>query len=197
MRADGEPGGGGYDPFVVKGIAPIVDLLTVEVVMTGRPAGVIKSDLLARPLVAMVGDGDVISVSLTDAFRDALTSLDREYLEDVAQGWARSGCFSTPPDADSIAAHLRPLGALAERAVARGHGLYRWICQYSAPGPRHDTCPDRPQKLGQNLRTDSASTPVREARSPPTTRRNVHEQRQRSCGPTGPTGPGADWAVRG
>ncbi|MFE4828171.1 hypothetical protein [Streptomyces sp. NPDC056672] len=127
-RVDGEPGGSGYDQFVVKGIDPIVDLLTVEVVMTGRPAGVITSDPRHGHLVAMVGDSELFSVSLTDAFRDALASVDREFLDDVAQGWARSGRFSTPPDADHLADFLRRLASLAERAVAQEQGLYCWIC---------------------------------------------------------------------
>ncbi|KOG33057.1 hypothetical protein [Streptomyces resistomycificus] len=128
VRTDGEPSGTGYDQFVVKGVDPIVDLLTVEFVLTGRPASVIKADPRHGHLVATVGEGDVVSVSLTDAFRDELASVDREFLNDVARSWASSGRFSTPPDEDHLADFLQQLAALAERAVGQGHGLYCWIC---------------------------------------------------------------------
>ena len=125
--ANGEPSGSGYDQLVVKDIGPTADLLTVEFVVTGRPAGVIKSDSRHGHVVATVRDGEVVIVSLTDAFRDALASIDREFLDDVAHGWARSASFTTPPDTEHLADFLRQLAALAERAVAQGHGLYCWI----------------------------------------------------------------------
>ncbi|MEV6212010.1 hypothetical protein [Kitasatospora sp. NPDC051914] len=128
VREDGESTGAGYDQFVVKGVDPVVDLLTVEFVLTGRPASVIRSDPRYGRLVAEVGEGDVVSVSLTETLRDALASADREFLEDLAGSLARSMRFPAPADAGHLADFLRQLAALAERAADRGHGLYCWIC---------------------------------------------------------------------
>ncbi|MFE0627011.1 hypothetical protein ACFW3D_08595 [Streptomyces sp. NPDC058864] len=127
LRVDGDPGGSGYDRLVVKGIDPTVDLLAVEFVITGRPAGVIKSDSRHGHVVATVGDGEVVSVSLTDAFRDALATIDQAFLGDLAHGWARSTRFTTPPDTAHLADFLEQLAALARQAVAQEHGLYCWI----------------------------------------------------------------------
>ncbi|MFH8370494.1 hypothetical protein [Streptomyces sp. NPDC018031] len=127
-RADVEPIGSGYDELVVKGVDPVVDLLPAEVLVTGLPAEEVKADSRRGHLVAMVADGEVVSVALTDTFRDRLAAFERELLEDVAQGWAASGDFSTPPDPEELADFLRRLAELADRAVGRGHRLYCWIC---------------------------------------------------------------------
>lgn len=131
LREDGEPRGTGYDEFVVKGIDPVSDLLPAEVLITGRAAEDVKADPRHAHLVAMVGEGEVVMVSLTDTFRDSLASFDPGLLDAVAQGWVASGDFYTPPDADGIddlAAFLRQLATLAQRAVTREQRLYCWIC---------------------------------------------------------------------
>ncbi|MFE7167280.1 hypothetical protein [Streptomyces sp. NPDC057616] len=128
VREDGEPLGTGFDELVVKGIDPVVDLLPAETLITGRPADEVKADPRHGSLIAMVGEGEAVSVSLTDAFRDALAAFDRRLLEDVAVGWVASGDFATPPDPSDLAGFLRGLADLADRATARGHRLYCWIC---------------------------------------------------------------------
>ncbi len=128
VRDDGEPIGSGFDEIVVKGIDPAVDLLTAEVLITGRSADAVKADPRRSQLVGMVAGGVVTSVSLTDLFRDSLAGFDRELLEDVAKGWATSGGFYKPPGTDELTDFLRRLADLAQRAVARGHRLYCWIC---------------------------------------------------------------------
>lgn len=128
VREDDEPTGTGYDELVVKGVDPVVDLLPAEVLVTGLAAEEITADPRRGRLVAMVGDGEVVSVALTDVFRDRLATLERELLDDVARGWAASGEFSTPPDPDDLAGFLHRLAGLADRAVTRGHHLYCWIC---------------------------------------------------------------------
>lgn len=68
VREDGQPMGAGYDSFVVKGVDPVVELLPAEVLVTGRTAGDIEADPRHGHLVGMVGDGEVVSLSLTDPF---------------------------------------------------------------------------------------------------------------------------------
>ncbi|MER7582270.1 hypothetical protein [Kitasatospora sp. NPDC097691] len=128
-RDDDEPTGTGYDEFVVKGIDPVVDLLPAEVLISGRSADVVEADPRHGHLVAMVGDGEVVSVSITDAFRDSIADFNAELLGDVvARSWSASDVFSTPPDPDGLAEFLSSLAALARRSVARGQNLYCWIC---------------------------------------------------------------------
>jgi len=79
----------------------------------------------------MVGDGEVVAVSLTDTFRDELAGFDRTMLNDVAVGWARSpqAFYGTPdPDPYILADFLTDLAGLATRAHTEGHRLYCWIC---------------------------------------------------------------------
>nr|WTB34645.1 hypothetical protein OG781_38805 [Streptomyces sp. NBC_00830] len=123
----GEPSGDGFDQILAQNIDPNVDLLPIEFAMTGRSAGVIKSDPRHGHVVAALENGEVICVSLTDAFRDAFVGIDRDFLHDVARGWARSARFTTPPDIEQLDHFLQQFAALAERAVARGHSLYCWI----------------------------------------------------------------------
>ncbi|MCF2531784.1 hypothetical protein [Yinghuangia soli] len=131
VREDDEPTGTGYDELVVKGIDPVVALMPAEVLITGRSAAEVTTDARHGCLIAMVGDGEVVTVSLTDVFRDRLADFDRELLEDVARGWAASGDFFETPDAEDIedmGDFLCSLAELATRAVTQGQRLYCWVC---------------------------------------------------------------------
>jgi hypothetical protein len=128
VREDEEPFGAGYDEVEVKGIDPMVDLLPAETLITGLSAETVKSDPRRGELIAAVADGEAISLSLTDTFRDALAAFDKQLLDAVAQGWAASGDFYTPPDPSDLSDFLRELSGLAERAAGRGQRLYCWIC---------------------------------------------------------------------
>lgn len=132
VREDDESIGTGYDELVVKDIDPVVGLASAEVLITGRSEEEVQADPRHGCLIATVGDDEVVSVALTDVFRDRLAAFDRELLGDVAQGWAASGdFFSGAPDAEQIedmGDFLRRLAELANRAVASRHRLYCWIC---------------------------------------------------------------------
>ncbi|WP_406424917.1 hypothetical protein [Streptomyces sp. NBC_01589] len=127
VREDGQPMGAGYDSFVVKGVDPVVELLPAEVLVTGRTAGDIEADPRHGHLVGMVGDGEVVSLSLTDPFCESLARFDRKQLGEVARGWSASGVFSAQSDPSGLTDFLGDLAALAERAAVRGHRLYCWI----------------------------------------------------------------------
>ncbi|MET9515932.1 hypothetical protein [Streptomyces sp. NPDC002994] len=128
FREDGRPMGTGYDSFVVKGIDPVVDLLPAEALVTGRTADVIEADPRHGHLVGMAGDGEVVSVSLTDSFCDSLARLDRKRLSEVARSWSASGVFSKQADPNGLTGFLKDLAALAEKASVRGQRLYCWVC---------------------------------------------------------------------
>lgn len=124
-----------YDPLVVKGVDPVVELLPAEVLITGRAAEDVQTDPRRGALVGMAGDGEVVAVSLTDTFRDALAAFDPRLLEDVAVGWARTSRTPAVPGASrgesdprALGRFLKDLAALAGRATATGRRLYCWIC---------------------------------------------------------------------
>ncbi|NNN31903.1 hypothetical protein HLK59_16330 [Streptomyces sp. S3(2020)] len=127
VREDGLPIGSGYDSFVVKGVDPVVELLPAEVLITGRDADVIEADPRHGHLVGMVGSGDVVCLSLTDSFCDALAHLGRKQLGEVARGWFASGVFNAQSDPSGLTGFLEDLAALAGSAAARGHRMYCWI----------------------------------------------------------------------
>ncbi|MFD9600860.1 hypothetical protein [Streptomyces sp. NPDC059970] len=129
VRDDDQPSGTGYDQLVVKGIDPVVELTPAETLMTGRSAAEVQSDPRHGSLIGMVGDGEVVVVSLTDALRDALATCDTRFLHDVATGWSRTeGVFYYPADPEDLTSFLKQLSGLAGRAVTQGARLYCWIC---------------------------------------------------------------------
>ncbi|MFD3453688.1 hypothetical protein ACFWVC_16085 [Streptomyces sp. NPDC058691] len=135
VRDDGAALAAGYDQRVVKGIDPVVELLPAEVLITGRAAEDVQTDPRRGALVGMAGDGEVVAVSLSDTFRDALAAFDPRLLDDVAVGWARtsrapavSGASRTELDPDALGRFLKDLAALAARACSTGRRLYCWIC---------------------------------------------------------------------
>ncbi|MGW0841281.1 hypothetical protein ACWD26_14135 [Streptomyces sp. NPDC002787] len=128
VRDDDEPTAAGYDGFDVNAMDPTLDLLPAEVLLTGRAAEAVRADPRHGHLVAMVDDGQLVCLSLTDALRDALAVADRASLRGIALKWAASDVFSVPPDPDGLAAFLNQASDLAGRAMDRGHRLYCWIC---------------------------------------------------------------------
>ncbi|WP_328664674.1 hypothetical protein [Streptomyces sp. NBC_00328] len=127
-REDDEPTATGYDGFDVNGMDPTVDLLPAEVILSGRSAETIQADPRYGHLLATADDGQLLRLSLTDALRDAFAAADRGSLHHVAQVWAASDVFPTPPDPQGLAEFLEQAIDLAGRAVERGHRLYCWIC---------------------------------------------------------------------
>ncbi|RKE23191.1 hypothetical protein [Streptomyces sp. TLI_171] len=129
VRDDDEPSGAGYDELVAKGLDPFIQLARADELLTGRTAAEVRADGRSGSLVAMVGDGEVVAVSLTDALRDALARCEEAALAVVAAEWAATAeVFDPPADAEHLADFLSELKALAGRAVRRGARLYCWMC---------------------------------------------------------------------
>ncbi|MET7452714.1 hypothetical protein ABZT03_12610 [Streptomyces sp. NPDC005574] len=128
LREDGEPTATGYDGFDVNAMDPTADLLPAEALITGRSEDGVRADPRHGHLIAMTEDGDLVCLSLTDALRNALATTDRASLQAVAEEWATSPTFPTPPNPTSLAEFLHRTADLATRATSRGHHLYCWIC---------------------------------------------------------------------
>ncbi|WP_369383247.1 hypothetical protein [Streptomyces sp. cg36] len=127
VREDGEAIATGYDGFDVNGMDPVTALLPAEVLLTGRTAEEVSADPRHGHQIAMLGDGEVLCLTLTEALRDALATADRAAFHKVAREWATSDVFWTPPDPDGLAEFLHQAADMASRAVARGHRLYSWM----------------------------------------------------------------------
>jgi hypothetical protein len=128
VREDDESTATGYDGFDVNGMDPSIELVQAEVILTGRLAETVRADPRHCHLIALVGEGEVVCLSLTDSLRDSLAAVDRASLYGVAREWAASDVFSTPPDPDGLASFLDRAAGLASRAVTQGQRLYCWIC---------------------------------------------------------------------
>jgi len=77
----------------------------------------------------MLGDGELVVVSLTDAFRDALATCEAASLRGIASSWSSTeGVFDHSADPEGLAGFLEQLSGLAGRAVTRDARLYCWIC---------------------------------------------------------------------
>ncbi|KOU33754.1 hypothetical protein [Streptomyces sp. WM6378] len=128
VREDGEPIATGYDGFDGNGVDPVISLLPAEVLLTGRAVEVVEADARRGHVVAMIDEGEVLCLSLTDSLRDALASTDRASLHGVARDWAASDVFDTPPDPDDIVGFLNQAADLADGAIEWGYRLYCWVC---------------------------------------------------------------------
>ncbi|RKS79514.1 hypothetical protein BZB76_0985 [Actinomadura pelletieri DSM 43383] len=123
VRDDGETSGTGYDQLVVKGMDPVVNLAPAEALLTGR------SDAQSGALVGMLGDGEVVVVTVADAFRDALAAADPASFSEIATAWSNDeDAFLDPVDPDDLHDFLDELSGLAARAVDHRARLYCWIC---------------------------------------------------------------------
>lgn len=127
-RDDDGPLGAGYDGVEVKHLDPVVCLLPAEARLRGGPAAAVTADRARGRLVGMIEDGEVVTVGLSPAFRDALAAATPESLAEAAEVWSRSDASLGPSERPWLLDFLTDLAALATRAVARGQGLYCWIC---------------------------------------------------------------------
>ncbi|MCX4750544.1 suppressor of fused domain protein [Kitasatospora sp. NBC_01287] len=84
-------------------------LMPVEELITGRSAAEIEADPRHCSLVGMVGDGELVVVSLTKAFRDALATSETSSLRDVAISWA--GTYDLGPGRRDAVPGLRVIVA--------------------------------------------------------------------------------------
>lgn len=117
----------GYDTVSLKGIDPVVQLGTLEALLTGRSFDELLADLPADPL-AIKNDGEQLVVALSRGITSALASATPESLDEVAVPWSQTDEFWGAADPAELAAALKELAGLARRAGANGHRLYCWIC---------------------------------------------------------------------
>ena len=117
-----------YDTVAVKGIDPVVQLGTLEELLTGRSFDDVLADPRTGHAVATRDDGNLIVVTLNASLSSALANAEDATLERVAVPWSQTEEFWNAADPADLAEFLKDLAALARRANASSNHLYCWIC---------------------------------------------------------------------
>lgn len=117
------------DTLELRGIDPVVQLATLEALMTGRAYEDVIQDERSGHTVAEDDEGVSAVVTLTDSVRDALAAADAGELARVAPMWLRTEEFAVrdDEDRDNFTELLADLAALARRAHADELHLYCWM----------------------------------------------------------------------
>jgi hypothetical protein len=112
-----------------KGIDPLVQMGTLEALLTGGQYDVIVSRPRAGQQVAArhSQEGPWV-VTLTDELQAALAVAPRDQIAAVAAPWSETEEFRGQGDPEILAEFLLELAGLARQASRRGERLYCWIC---------------------------------------------------------------------
>jgi hypothetical protein len=119
--------GAQFDTVPLKGIDPLVQLGTLEALLTGRDYDLIVAGPRAGHALAIRNGGARVIVTLTDELQAALAEADDEQLESAALPWSQTDEFWGRGDPQALAAVLHELAGLARRAHDRDERLYCWV----------------------------------------------------------------------
>lgn len=109
----------------LKNIEPVVNLQTLEELLTGRPAEEVTRNPRQGNILEFDPAGAAV-VSVTVELQQALATSDADTLRAVAQRWAETDEL-IGSDPDDLTDVLLQLAQLAYDANARGHALYCWL----------------------------------------------------------------------
>jgi hypothetical protein len=122
------PGETPFDTVHTKGVDPLVQLGTLEALLTERDyAQIVTGPRAGRPL-AIQDRGERLVVTLTDELQAALADAEEAVLASVAEPWARTEEFSGQGDPQLLTGLLQGLAELARRARAKNERMYCWVC---------------------------------------------------------------------
>lgn len=110
-----------------KGVDPVVQLGTLEELLTGRDYDDISAGPRSGLLIKDGGDGERIVVSVTDELRTALANATDERLAQVAVPWSQTEDFGGTVDPEDLAELLGELAELAQRARAAEQRLFCFV----------------------------------------------------------------------
>ncbi len=117
-----------FDTVSAKDIDPVVQLGTLEELLTGRSFDDAMEDPRSGHAVAIRDGGERLVLTLTDTLSLALASASEEALERVAVPWSETEEFWNAADRADLAGFLKDLTGLARRSVGAGKRLYCWVC---------------------------------------------------------------------
>jgi hypothetical protein len=114
--------------LATKGLDPVVQMGTLEALLTGGQYDVIVGRPRAGHMVAECGQDGPWVVTLTDELQAALAAAPRERIFAVAAPWLETEEFRGQGDPQILAEFLLELADLARHADRRRDRLYCWIC---------------------------------------------------------------------
>ncbi|MFJ5958442.1 hypothetical protein ACIQC5_21085 [Paenarthrobacter sp. NPDC092416] len=117
-----------FDTVSVKNIDPVVQLGTLEELLTGRSFDDVMDNPRSGHAVADRDGGERLVLTLTEALSAALASASDQALEQVAVPWSETEEFWNAADPADLAGFLKDLASLARRSEASGQRLYCWVC---------------------------------------------------------------------
>jgi hypothetical protein len=117
-----------FDTVPAKGIDPLVQLGTLEALLTGRDYERIVTGPRAGHALATQDGGQRLVVTLTDELQAALAEASDARLASVAVPWSQTEEFFGQGDPQILTSGLHELAELARRARTKDERLYCWIC---------------------------------------------------------------------
>lgn len=120
--------GEGFPTVDGKGIDPVVQMGTLEALLTGRTAEEVRASQRGLEPVAMRDEGERLVLPLTERLTGALAAASEEQLAEVALPWSQTEEFWGDGDPQVLSGFLSELAGLAHDAVERQQRLYCWVC---------------------------------------------------------------------
>jgi hypothetical protein len=114
--------------LATKGIDPVIQMRTLEALLTGEQYDVIAGRPRAGHVVAERDQGAALVVTLTDELLAALAAAPRDQIVAAAAPWSEDEEFYGQADSEALADFLLELADLARQAGRRGERLYCWTC---------------------------------------------------------------------
>jgi hypothetical protein len=121
-------GGGSFDTVPGNGIDPVVQMGTLEALLTGREYEEIAQGHDAGAVIVSRDESQRLVATLTGELQSALSQADDARLAAIAVPWSQTEEFFGQGDSGVLAAWLGELAGLARRATTRGEHLYCWVC---------------------------------------------------------------------
>jgi hypothetical protein len=130
LTVEGGPGApdSGYDAVALKGIDPVVQLGTLESLLTATPYDDVIDDPRSGSMLAAGEDYEQFVVTLTGSLVAALAAAGDAGLAQVAAPWSQTDEFGGHVSPEELTPALRDLAALARRAESSGALVYCWVC---------------------------------------------------------------------
>jgi hypothetical protein len=114
--------------LATKGIDPVIQMRTLEALLTGEHYDVIAGRPRAGHMVAERDQGAAWVVTLTEELLAALAAAPRDQIVAAAATWSQDEEFNGQADPEALADFLLELADLARQADRRGEHLYCWTC---------------------------------------------------------------------
>lgn len=117
-----------FDSVTDTGVDPVVQLGTLQAILTGRDFDDILSDPQASMNVAIRDGGELLVMAVPDSTVSALAESTDEQLAQSAGPWSETEEFWGQADPESLSALIMDLAGLSRRALSDGNKVYCWVC---------------------------------------------------------------------